>query len=168
MHDYRFFDFFLKETLCRISGKLLPSGTQAQSSVDYSTHSRYCALSQRVGDRSAYHKFCMYNLDVVASVWPPRKRVEPILLHPNTCVNSGRRDRNRTCNLRFWRPLLCLIELPAYRLGLYHIRGRLARGVQRLARLLKVAGVMVRWVTVNGFWERIVRICGFICAIRSP
>src|ERR1051325_5358023 len=27
----------------------------------------------------------------------------------------GRRDRNRTCNLRFWRPLLCLIELPAYR-----------------------------------------------------
>jgi hypothetical protein len=26
----------------------------------------------------------------------------------------GTRDRNRTCNLRFWRPLLCLIELPAF------------------------------------------------------
>jgi hypothetical protein len=33
---------------------------------------------------------------------------------------SGRRDRNRTCNLRFWRPLLCLIELPAYRRSSYH------------------------------------------------
>src|SRR3954453_21600396 len=32
----------------------------------------------------------------------------------------GRRDRNRTCNLRFWRPLLCLIELPAYRPSSYH------------------------------------------------
>src|SRR5215216_5827164 len=36
-----------------------------------------------------------------------------------TC-GVGRRDRNRTCNLRFWRPLLCLIELPAYRRSSYH------------------------------------------------
>ena len=36
-----------------------------------------------------------------------------------TC-GFGRRDRNRTCNLRFWRPLLCLIELPAYRSTSYH------------------------------------------------
>lgn len=35
------------------------------------------------------------------SVWQPTTRV-------------GRRDRNRTCNLRIWRPLLCLIELPAF------------------------------------------------------
>src|SRR5690348_7523569 len=27
-------------------------------------------------------------------------------------ISRGRWDRNRTCNLRFWRPLLCLIELP--------------------------------------------------------
>ena len=34
------------------------------------------------------------------------------VLQPTTHI--GRRDRNRTCNLRIWRPLLCLIELPAF------------------------------------------------------
>ncbi len=83
-------------------------------------------LSQRADDRSAYHKYYTYNLDVVAWARPLRKRVRPILLHPNFCVNTGRRDRNRTCNLRFWRPLLCLIELPAYCLGFYHMRSGFA------------------------------------------
>lgn len=36
--------------------------------------------------------------------------------------DSGRRDRNRTCNLRIWRPLLCLIELPAFDAGYNTIR----------------------------------------------
>ena len=30
---------------------------------------------------------------------------------PSAAVRNGRGDRNRTCNLRFWRPALCLIEL---------------------------------------------------------
>ncbi len=34
------------------------------------------------------------------------------LAAPKPELKRGRWDRNRTCNLRFWRPLLCLIELP--------------------------------------------------------
>ena len=45
-----------------------------------------------------------------------------------TC-EIGRRDRNRTCNLRFWRPLLCLIELPAYRPSSYHTGNKFASSI---------------------------------------
>ncbi len=31
---------------------------------------------------------------------------------PLLVVANGRRDRNRTCNLRFWRPLLCQLSYP--------------------------------------------------------
>src|SRR5215217_4201755 len=47
-----------------------------------------------------------------------------------TC-GFGRRDRNRTCNLRFWRPLLCLIELPAYRPSSYHTGSEFASSAAR-------------------------------------
>ena len=44
-----------------------------------------------------------------------RKAALNTLVQAASILDSyGRRDRNRTCNLRFWRPLLCLIELPAY------------------------------------------------------
>jgi hypothetical protein len=44
-------------------------------------------------------------------------------------VQGGRRDRNRTCNLRIWRPLLCQLSYPPtpcqiipYRAGVCKIR----------------------------------------------
>ena len=59
--------------------------------------------------------------------WDSNPRGSRLVVFKTTALNRsatspgiGRRDRNRTCNLRFWRPLLCLIELPAYRRSSYH------------------------------------------------
>jgi hypothetical protein len=69
----------------------------------------------------------------------------------------GRRDRNRTCNLRFWRPLLCLIELPAYRPPSYHTGTEFASSIapldRSLSRCYDRAAAVLNLVTYRLTWR---------------
>ena len=60
----------------------------------------------------------MYNLLVLVGArgFEPPASTTPLLraTRLSHAPPIGNWDRNRTCNLRFWRPLLCLIELPAF------------------------------------------------------